>query len=171
MSLLKLLFPTVASIIPLNTYGFVRGLIMMITCHTLNISRMCHSSRQQAVRLTPLIVRLHFITSNNNMIFFYLLVLNSTSVKNVFYHHKPLNLVGREGKQCWGNVKSLTEKERKKFLALLICGFLVVFCVPLKCPEVQLAKINVLCYSLRRLLGNMGVQRALTLPWLTTLTL
>lgn len=72
MSLLKLLFPAVvASVIPFKTYVFVRRIVMMITCHTLNISRVCCSSRQQAVRLAPLIVKPYFIASNNNVNFFF----------------------------------------------------------------------------------------------------
>lgn len=157
MSLLKLLFPTVvASIILFNTYNFVRRMVMMITCHTLNISRVCCSSRQQAVRLAPLIVKLHFTESNNNMNFFL--------VWNIFYHHseckhKPLNLVGSEVKH-FGNVKSLTEWKCENFLSLLFCGFLVISCVSLKCSEVQLSKKSDLCYSVWRLLGNMGVHQA-----------
>jgi len=116
MSLLKLLYPTVdASVILFNTYVFVRQIILMITCHTLNISRVCYSSRQQAVRLASLIVKLHFIASKNNMFFFFVSLKQHEYFQNVFYHHseckhKPLDLVGSEVKQCFGNVKSLTER-------------------------------------------------------------
>lgn len=93
----------------------------------------------------------------------FLLVLNNMNIFAMSFittqcKHKPLNLVGTEIEQRFGNVKFLTEKEYKIFLSLLFCGVFFLFLVCLwivlrfSCPK----KCD-LCYSVWRLSGNMGV--------------